>query len=97
VFELFACVLRFGMKFESTRDTASTIGRITCGVRLHHGYVGGVMMLIACWFWQRYPHTSWWLLAVGLGLFLSDMTHHFLVLWLVCGSPQFDLMYPPTS
>jgi len=85
--------MRFGLHLESTRDTASTIGRLTCGVRVHHSYVGAAMVLVACWFWMRYPRASWWTLAVGLALFLSDIIHHFLVLWIVTGSPQFDLTY----
>ena len=54
-------------------------------------------MLLACWQWDRYPKTSWWMLAIGLGLFFSDLIHHFLVLWPVVGSPQFDFFYPPDS
>ena len=95
IFEVITCVMRFGLKLESTRDTESTIGRMTCGVRIHHSYIGGVIMLLACWQWDRYPKASWWMLAIGLGLFFSDLIHHFLVLWPVVGSPQFDFFYPP--
>ncbi len=97
LFEALTCLLRFGLKLESTKDTASTIGHLTCGIRIHHSYIGGLMMLIACWVWDRYPKASWWLLAIGLGLFFSDMIHHFLVLWPIVGSPQFDLTYPISS
>ncbi|MEZ6124370.1 MAG: hypothetical protein R3C49_14525 [Planctomycetaceae bacterium] len=93
-FELLTCLLRFGLRLESTRDTASTIGRLTCGLRIHHSYIGGVMMLAAGLMWERWPARSWWLLAIGLGLFFSDLIHHFVVLQLVVGSPQFDLFYP---
>lgn len=96
-FELLTCVLRFGLKLQSTRDTASTIGRLTCGIRIHHSYVGGAMMVIAAMVWDRYPRAAWWSLAVGLGLFFSDMIHHFLVLWPIEGSPQFHLTYPPVQ
>jgi len=27
-------------------------------------------------------------------LFLSDIVHHFLVLWPITGNPEFDLFYP---
>ena len=94
LFELMTCVLRFGMQLESTRDTASTIGLLTCGVRIHHSYIGGLIMLAACWFWERFPRLAWWGLVLGLSLFLSDLIHHFLVLWPITGSPQFDLFYP---
>ena len=93
-FEILTCVLRYGLKLESTRDTASTIGQITCGIRIHHSYIGGVMILIACWLWDRYPTAMWWTLTVGLGLFFSDLIHHFLVLWPIEGSPQFHFVYP---
>lgn len=94
VFEIFTCILRYGCRLESTRDTASTIGRMTCGLRIHHSYVGAVMILMACWLWDRHRRLAWWGLAIGLGLFFSDVIHHFLVLWPIEGSPQFDLWYP---
>ena len=94
VFEGITLLMRFGLQLESTRDTASTIGRLTCGIRIHHSYIGGVMILVACCLWDRYPKLMWWMLATGLGLFFSDMIHHFLVLWPIVGSPQFDLTYP---
>lgn len=93
-FEALTCILRYGCQLESTRDTASTIGRITCGLRIHHSYVGAVLILLACWLWDRCPRQAWWGLAIGLGLLLSDVIHHFLVLWPIEGSPQFDLWYP---
>ncbi|MFY9256173.1 MAG: hypothetical protein WAO83_22145 [Fuerstiella sp.] len=96
-FEAFTCVMRFAVKMESTRDTASTIGRWTCGLRIHHSYIGGAMMLLACVLWTRYPKLCWWMLAIGMALFFSDMIHHFGVLWPIYGSPQFDLVYPPIS
>lgn len=95
LFEVITCVLRFGCRLESTRDTASTIGRLTCGVRIHHSYIGALLILLACWLWDRFPRVTWWALTIGLGLFLSDLIHHFLVLWLVDGDPQFHLVYPP--
>ena len=92
--EAFTCVLRFGLKLESTRDTASVLSGLTCGLRIHHSYIGGVMMLIASGLWERFAQLAWWMLVTGLALFFSDMIHHFLVLWPIVGSPQFDLTYP---
>jgi hypothetical protein len=34
------------------------------------------------------------LAVVAIGLVISDIIHHFLVLWPVTGSPEFDLRYP---
>lgn len=94
LFEVITCVMRFGLRLESTRDTASTIGRLTGGLRIHHSYPGLVMILIASWVWERCPRAAFWLLTLGGGLLFSDLVHHFLVLWPVTGSPQFDLVYP---
>jgi hypothetical protein len=93
-FELLTVFLRYGLQLESTRDTASTVGRLTCGIRIHHSYIGGVMMLLACCLWDRSPRLMWWMLVIGLGLFFSDLIHHFLVLWPLEGDPQFHLVYP---
>ena len=93
VFELLTCVMRFGLQMESTRDTASTVGKLTCGIRIHHSYIGAFTILVACWLWDKKPNRAWWLLMIGLGLFFSDLIHHFLVLWPITGSPQFDLVY----
>ena len=93
--ELVTVVLRFGLKLDSTRDTASTIGRLTFGIRIHHGYCGLALMLVAYLLFSRYPQLARWGLIIGLALLLSDLIHHFLVLWPLTGSPHFDLTYPP--
>lgn len=95
VLELVTVVLRFGLQLESTRDTASTIGVLTLGLRIHHGYCG-LFVVLAAWGISR--EFSKWArvgLVLGWALFFSDMIHHFLVLWLMTGNPQFDLFYPP--
>jgi hypothetical protein len=92
-FEILTCVLRFGFALESTRDTASTIGRLTLGIRIHHSYIGIACIAAAFWLEQRFPKSSFHLLAIGIGLFISDMIHHFVVLWIITGNPQFDLLY----
>lgn len=95
--ELICVVLRFGWGLESTHDTASTIGVLTFGIRIHHGYCGLVLLLIAWGTWTRYPRLARWGVILGMALFLSDMVHHFLVLWPITGSPHFDLVYPPVE
>lgn len=55
------------------------------------------MILLAAILWNRHPRWMSWCLVIGLGLFFSDMIHHFLVLWPIVGSPQFDLTYPVTD
>ena len=94
VLELLTVWLRFGLQFDSTRDTASTIGRITSGVRIHHGYCGAVMVLVAWGLSQTHPRIAWMGYVLGWSLMVSDVVHHLLVLWPITGSPQFDLFYP---
>jgi hypothetical protein len=84
-------VLRFGLDLQATRDTG-TIGAYTFGLRIHHGYIGVLIAAIACCF--RRPSIRNFLLVPAIGLFLSDMFHHFLVLWPLTGSPQFHWVYP---
>ena len=90
--EAVTCVMRFGFGLESTRDTAA-LGSLTGGIRIHHSYIGA-LMLIASWFMRRDTALRAWCLRLGAALLLSDLIHHFGVLWLTEGDPQFDLTYP---
>lgn len=92
--ELVCIVMRFGFGQESTKATASTIGMLTFGIRVHHGYIGALMIPVGYALHETRARVGWWLFTVGVSLFLSDMIHHFLVLWPITGSPQFDLVYP---
>ena len=85
------CIMRFGFGMQSTRDTASTVGRLTGGIRIHHGYLGVLLLILSrCCGLERHR----WMTVGGWSLIASDLAHHFLVLWPVTGSPQFDLTYP---
>ena len=90
--EALTCILRFASGLESTKDT-TFIGSFTLGIRIHHGYIGA--LVLAAW-WLMPAHLAWrpWVLRVGAALFLSDMIHHFLVLWPITGHHHFDLAYP---
>jgi hypothetical protein len=87
------CLARFGLGLESTRDTASLLAPLTGGWRIHHGMVGAVLLPV---FWLARREWPWRrrLLILAWALFLSDVVHHWLVLWPITGSPQFDLRYP---
>jgi hypothetical protein len=92
LFEGITCLFRFGLEMESTRDTGF-LRRLTFGLRIHHGYlgvviVGGAFLLPNDWRMRK------WCLRVGVALAASDLTHHFLVLWPITGDPHFDLAYP---
>lgn len=92
--EAVTVLLRFGADLQSTRDTA-WVARLTFGLRVHHGYLGA--LALAALLVLRDPAWRRGALILGLGLLLSDLAHHFLVLWPWTGSPQFDLVYPPVS
>ena len=94
VLEVLTCVSRFGLGLQSTRDTASTIGVLTFGIRIHHGYVGLVMVVIAVRLWHRSPSRARYILLIAIALIASDLIHHFLVLWPITGSPHFHFVYP---
>lgn len=92
VVELVTVVARFGLGLQATRDTG-LLARVTFGLRVHHGYVGVVLLLLAPL--VRLPPVRRALGVVGVALVASDLLHHFAVLWPVTGSPQFDFFYPP--
>jgi hypothetical protein len=94
LFEGITAFCRFGLDLESTRDTASTVGLITLGLRIHHSYLGLLLVAIAFWGLKTKPDIAKWVLAIGIALVCSDAIHHFGVLWLITGSPQCDLFYP---
>ena len=119
VIECICVICRFGYGWTSTDTTASTVGRMTFGLRIHHGYIGVLLVAVAATYgWlrgsaessandlTRSDHTQaeelgirpddWmrWSLVIGFALIVSDLIHHFLVLWPLTGSPQFDLVYP---
>ncbi len=88
--ELVTCLFRFGLHLQSTHDTSWLRG-VTFGLRIHHGYIGLMLIVVALFLrpsWRR------WLLILGCALVLSDLAHHFLVLWPITGHSDFDLVYP---
>lgn len=92
-FEAATIFFRFGLGLKSTRDTR-WLSRWTCGWRIHHGYIG-ILLLISAAMLPLPPLWSDLAVIAGIGLAVSDFVHHFLVLWPITGSPEFDLRYPP--
>src|SRR5262245_47621695 len=74
--ETVTCVLRFGAGLQSTRDTR-LLAYLTLGFRIHHGYVGLLLLVIAA----RLASKGWrnLLIVAGFALFLSDLLHHFAI------------------
>ena len=90
LFELVTAILRFRLRLRSSQQTA-WIGRLTFGLRIHHGYAGILLLLLATLPLSPFPLRLG--IIVGLGLALSDALHHFVVLPLSVGATEFDTHY----
>ena len=93
LFEVVAAAGRLCCDIRVTRDTKA-LGLWTGGWRIHHGYVGMAVALSAVAVPQAIQCLC---LSLGGALVLSDLIHHFAVLWPVTGSPEFHLRYPARS
>ena len=99
LFEVVTVVFRYGLGLESSRDTASRVAPWTFGLRIHHSYIGLLIVVLGLLVVPDRLPPAWraaarWLVPIGLALIASDLIHHFLVLWPIEGSPHFDLVYP---
>lgn len=84
---------RFCYGIRTLHHTPERVRRLTGGLRLHHGYLGIGGMAAALL--PGAPSQVAACLAIGgIGLLLSDLSHHFVVLWAVTGRPQFHFFYP---
>ena len=90
VIELITAVFRFGLGLESNQDTRF-LAQWTLGYRIHHGYIGLVGLLLCMLVPVGRRRTA--LLVISIGLVVSDFMPHFLVLWLLTGSPELHLRY----
>ncbi len=93
VIETVTMLFRFGLGLKSTVHTASTVGRLTMGIRFHHGYAGLILLfLLLCPQIKNSRYADIFFVA-GMSLFISDALHHTL-LYFITGSSDFDLVYP---
>ena len=92
--EAVTLLFRFGFGLKSTESTASTVGKLSFGIRIHHGYIG-LLLLILLMIIPALRRTKMAniLLVIGASLFISDIIHH-TILYFVTGSADFDLVYP---
>ncbi|MBU1109140.1 MAG: hypothetical protein KKB51_20855 [Candidatus Riflebacteria bacterium] len=87
---------RFGLGLKSTEHTASTVGRLTMGIRFHHGYAGLILLLLLFLHRFRQSRAADTIFVVGMSMFISDVIHHSL-LYILTGSADFDLIYPDSQ
>ncbi len=91
-FEAITVLLRFGFNLQANSDLAF-LSSWTGGLRIHHLKFGVLLCIIA---YTSGVAPQWYnaLMIVGTGLIVSDVSHHFLVLWPLTGSHEFNLTYP---
>ena len=78
IFEAITVLIRFGLKL-SSKDIP-----LRNRIRIHHGYVGIVVMIVGILI--QAP-----LLAIlGGAMLISDLLHHFIVLYFVTGSTELE-------
>jgi len=95
VIEAVTLFFRFGLGLESTKHTASTVGKLTMGIRFHHGYAGIILLMLLLTGRFKQHRAADLIFVVGMSLFVSDIIHHTL-LYLITGSADLDLVYPGT-
>jgi hypothetical protein len=93
VFEAITLFFRFACGLEWAKVGKSTVGAATFGIRIHHSFVGLAMVAAGAIPAVASSLLGGMVVATGGALFLSDMIHHFLVLWPVTGRAQFDFVY----
>ncbi|MFG0285505.1 MAG: hypothetical protein ACF8R7_13895 [Phycisphaerales bacterium JB039] len=93
--EALTLALRFGLGMRSATHTR-WIGRRTRGLRVHHGYPGLAAAPLGAGLGLGLGPSALGtgLVIVGIGLLVSDLLHHFVVLRLATGAHEFDLRYP---
>jgi hypothetical protein len=90
--EAVTCFTRFVLGFRA-RDNLHLVTRPTFGVRVHHGYLGfgalgGYLLFSPLFRSGSFPWCSA-AVIVGIGLVLSDLVHHLVVLRLLTGDHEF--------
>lgn len=87
--ELLTIFGRFFFKLNS-KDTYIRIIKkynIKFMIHIHHLFIGLIIFVFSYYF------KSSIFLNLGLGIALSDIIHHFLVLWPITGNPEFHIVY----
>ena len=87
--ELATICTRFVFKI-SSKDTYMKIMKkfdLHFFIHMHHGIIGILVVLVAL------TYDMPWTLGLGSAMILSDAIHHFVVLAIVIGNPEFHIIY----
>lgn len=89
IIELITVFFRFGLELKA-REATHAVSTLTFGLRIHHGYIGLLVMAASALAGEKLKKYAF---IAGAALFLSDLIHHFVVLKFITGSPEFDIFY----
>jgi hypothetical protein len=85
--ELLTIVVRFGFKISSKEVYIKIMKKFKFKKFYHiHHLIWGILLAVIF-------YSNPLLLNIGIGVILSDLIHHFVVLWTVVGSPEFHIVY----
>ncbi|MAE49638.1 hypothetical protein CMI48_02305 [Candidatus Pacearchaeota archaeon] len=80
---------RFFFKLSSKRIYIKLIKRFEFKffIHFHHLFFGLILSLVS------FHYGFVFLFNLGFAMVLSDLVHHFVVLWIIIGNPEFHLIY----
>lgn len=89
--EFVTCLGRFGFNIKM-KEHESAVKKLTFGVRIHHGYVGAFLLLATFAITRLNVIKDFnvgFVYVVGWALLISDIIHHFIVLYFITGRTEF--------
>ncbi len=90
--EAITLFLRFAMNKESKDYHVGKMNKKWKKRKFHwHHFLLGLAIIPLAFFFSNF--TEQFLINLGIGIFLSDLVHHFVVLMFITGSPEFCLVY----
>ena len=93
LYECGTAFCRFGLGMQTTSTTASWLGPLLLGIRVHHLYIG-VLFGVVGKLMRPMAAVRNLCYSSAIMLVVSDLAHHFIVLKLAIGSCEFDWFYP---
>lgn len=89
IIEIITLFGRFVFKKSSKENYFKILKKLNARyfIHFHHGFFGVIILLVS------YFYGFVFLFNLGIGFILSDLVHHFVILWSITGSPEFHLIY----
>ncbi len=92
IIEAVTLFFRFAMNKESKNYHVKRMHKKWKKRKFHwHHFIIGLAIIPVSLLFSGTPES--WMFNLGIGIFLSDLVHHFVFLLLITGSPEFYLVY----